>query len=309
MEASVGGAPNPQLVDLLAVQIEARQGLSAENAAAEALDVGLMLAGHGEGRALRDIHKFLLDAAQIGQPNSPFKKDGNPTLITIEAAPRPAPIAGLEVRIAGPRESEIKALQVAFDKYIKQNGLNAEALLAAYADTSVRNLSSIVSLVSLGGKRILFTGDARGDKIIAGLDAAGLLVTGTLAVDVLKVPHHGSSRSLRRDFFQKILAGTYVFSGNGRHSNPDRDPLDWLTDVRGKDPTTAWCLPTRSRRSIDAASSTSRGSTSPGATPTTRLPRSSPRGGSRAISSSWSPVRLSRSTSATKRSLGSVTSS
>src|SRR5262252_3492897 len=47
-----------------------------------------------------------------------------------------------------------------------------------YSDKSVPNLSSIVCLIEKNGKRVLLTGDARGDKIREGLDNAGLLVDG-----------------------------------------------------------------------------------------------------------------------------------
>lgn len=109
------------------------------------------------------------------------------------------------------------------------------SLLAAYADKSIRNLSSIVCLVEAGGKRLLLTGDARGDKILEGLSNAGLLDGGPLEVDVLKGPHHGSDRNVEQEFFEQVIADTYVFSGDGKHGNPERDTLTWLTDARGED--------------------------------------------------------------------------
>ena len=51
-------------------------------------------------------------------------------------------------------------------------------MLAAFVDKSVPNLSSIVVLAELGGKSMLLTGDARGDKILEGMELAGLLETG-----------------------------------------------------------------------------------------------------------------------------------
>lgn len=235
LQASVGGAPNPQLVNRLASEFQKTHGDSEERSREEALDIALVLAGHGEGRDLRDSHKFLHDAGQIAPLNSPFKKNGKFTLITAEMTPAPVKIAGLEFKIAGPLEAEIKALQKQFDAYIKKKGLAIEAVLAAYADKSIPNLSSILCLVEKGGKRILLTGDARGDKIISGLKMAGLLDGGTLSIDILKAPHHGSDRNVSPDFFETILADTYVFSGDGQHGNPDRTTLQWLTDARGKD--------------------------------------------------------------------------
>src|SRR5262249_39319588 len=111
--------------------------------------------------------------------------------------------------------------------------------LAAYVDKSVPNLSSIVVLARSHGKSILLTGDARGDKILEGLEKIGEVAPGgKLHVDILKVPHHGSSNNLDRDFFERIPAEHYVFSGDGEHGNPERESLGMLMDARGADPYT-----------------------------------------------------------------------
>jgi hypothetical protein len=82
---------------------------------------------------------------------------------------------------------------------------------------------------------MLLTGDARGDKILKGLEFTGLVKKGgTLEVDLLKVPHHGSSNNLDDDFFERVVADHYVFSGNGEHGNPERESLEMLFKARGK---------------------------------------------------------------------------
>jgi hypothetical protein len=232
LHANVGGGPNPALEASLAQAYQDRHGAGAEESADVAHDVALILAGHGEARELRDNHAFLRNAGQIASLNSPFEKNGQPTLITAESTPAPLAFAGLTIKVIGPLEAEIEALQAKFDAFIQAKGLTVEAMLAAYSDTSVPNLSSIVCLVEKDGKRILLTGDARGDKIRKGLENAGLLVNGHLVVDVLKVPHHGSDRNLAQDFFDMVVANTYVFSGNGKHGNPERGTLEWLTESR-----------------------------------------------------------------------------
>ena len=64
--------------------------------------------------------------------------------------------------------------------------------------------------------------------------AAHLLAPGgTLHVDILKVPHHGSDRNIDPVFFRRITADHYVFSGNGEHGNPERATLRMLTDTAG----------------------------------------------------------------------------
>jgi hypothetical protein len=144
---------------------------------------------------------------------------------------------GLSFTVAGPMVAELKKLQKkheAWLKNLKKEGKSPPAALAAYVDRSVPNLSSVVVLAEAGDKRMLLTGDARGDKILEGLELVGVLRTGgTMHVDLLKVPHHGSANNLDDDFFERITADHYVFSGDGEHGNPEREALQMLLDARG----------------------------------------------------------------------------
>jgi len=236
VEANVNGRPNPKLRDKIAETLAAKEGPLAEF---HAQNIAAVLAGHGEGRSVRDDHRFLFDANECETLNSPFESaGGGATLITLEKTPKAIDIEGLKIRIAGPSDAEIEALQKEFDKYIKEKGLTAEAVLAAYSDPSVKNLSSIVCLVEYGKgaakKRILLTGDARGDLLLNGLKKQKLLKDGKLVVDILKVPHHGSDNNVEPAFFDQIVADTYVLSGDGVHGNPERDTIQWIVDSRGK---------------------------------------------------------------------------
>lgn len=145
---------------------------------------------------------------------------------------------GLKATIVGPLKDQLEALQTEWDKHVKKkkDATPAEnaAAIAAYLDDSVTNLSSIVVLAELDGKRILLTGDARGDFVLEGLKAAGAL-DGTLHLDVLKVPHHGSNRDVEVDFFEKVTADHYVISANGKYGNPDPDTLEMIAAARGQD--------------------------------------------------------------------------
>lgn len=228
-QASVNGEPDPKLVDKLAKAYKKHHKLNGEDAAHAAYDVSQILASHGDGRELRDDQEFLHTQNVTAAINSPFKKNGKPTLIT--APSKAVKIEGLELTVLGPADTEIKALQKDFDKYITEHDLVVEAAVAV--DKSPTNLSSIVCLATLGGKTILLTGDAQGDLVLAGLKAAKLL-TGTkpLKIDVLKVPHHGSDYNASPEFFKKIVADHYVFSCNGKNGNPERQTLQWLVDAR-----------------------------------------------------------------------------
>jgi len=146
---------------------------------------------------------------------------------------------GLSFTVVGPMNPEVLALQEAHDDFLEKaaaKGKKTEAALAAFTDTSVPNLSSLVVLAEAGKKRILLTGDARGDKILEGLELVGELKKdgkSTIHVDVLKCPHHGSNRNIDPIFFERIIADHYVFSANGEHGNPDRETMQMLLDVRG----------------------------------------------------------------------------
>lgn len=146
---------------------------------------------------------------------------------------------GLQFIVIGPMLPELKALHAkhqAWLKELQEKGMTAEDALSAYVDKSVPNLSSIVVLAKAGDKSMLLTGDARGDKVLEGLQLLDLFDDeGKLHVDLLKVPHHGSSNNLEKDFFEKIIAKHYVFSGNGEHGNPERESLEMLLAARGDD--------------------------------------------------------------------------
>jgi beta-lactamase superfamily II metal-dependent hydrolase len=238
LQASVNSKPSPELVKRLEKEFLAKDE-DEDEAAFDARNIAAVLAGHGEGRTVRDDHRFLLEQGQTATLNHPFAgKNGKPTLITLEKTPKPLDLADLKITIAGPSDTEIQKLQAEFDKYIKDKGLSSESVLAAYADKSVKNLSSIVCFVEFGKgaakKTMLLTGDARGDLILKGLKTRKLLKDGKLVVDILKVPHHGSDNNAEPAFFEQILAGTYVLSGDGQYGNPERATLGWITDARGK---------------------------------------------------------------------------
>ncbi len=181
-------------------------------------------------------HRLRGDAERLGFPRNP-EFDGK----LILAAKKPVTVADeLSFVVAGPMQPELQALQEEHDKWLqKLEGKSPEAALAAYVDPSVTNLSSIVVLAKSAGKTMLLTGDARGDKILEGLELAGVLKKGgSLAVDLLKVPHHGSSNNLETGFFERITASHYVFSGDGEHGNPERETMGMLFDARDGKPFT-----------------------------------------------------------------------
>ena len=98
---------------------------------------------------------------------------------------------------------------------------------------TVPNLASLMFHVREGQRTMLLTGDGHWQDVLDGLRLAGLSRSdGTLHVNVLKVPHHGSEHNTSPDFCKAITADHYVFCGNGAHENPDLRVVDAYIDSR-----------------------------------------------------------------------------
>lgn len=142
-----------------------------------------------------------------------------------------------DILVLSPRTDEIEGLRTEWSRQLERlrKGKTISAKTAEYLDRSPYNLSSIVCLVRQGERKILLAGDARGDLILDSLDAAGVTREGTVHVDVLKIPHHGSIRNLDTDFFERITADHYVISANGRDGNPKTETLKLIARSRDRD--------------------------------------------------------------------------
>jgi len=139
---------------------------------------------------------------------------------------------GLDIRIIAPDDAALQNLRAAWLAATGPPDI-AEATGASFDDRSVPNLSSIVMYLTYYGRTVLLTGDARGDTILSGLHAAGLLIdTQPAHVSVLKMPHHGSAHNIAPAFFNAINADHYIISADGTHGHPDLDTLRWLVASR-----------------------------------------------------------------------------
>ena len=150
------------------------------------------------------------------------------------------PIEGAEVTIIGPLQSRLEALRKAWAKALKkptkkarQAALQELFLPEKSLDKSVPNLSSIVVLVEVGGRKLLLTGDAHGDDVVEGWKELGL-GTKPVTIDLLKMPHHGSRRNVTEAFLKFFVADHYVFSANGKYDNPDAETLEAVVKMHGK---------------------------------------------------------------------------
>src|SRR5262249_11221907 len=167
----------------------------------------------------------------VDKMNRPFQP-----LVLATPKQKQAKIQGLALTVIGPAAAEVEELR---KKWVK---LRDESITAAFNDRSVYNLSSIVVLAEHGGKRMLLTGDARGDKIIEGLKAKDLMDNGRFHVDLLKLPHHGSQNNVTKGFFEAVTADVYVVSGDHiKFPNPHENAMHWLAEARGDDEYAIYC--------------------------------------------------------------------
>jgi beta-lactamase superfamily II metal-dependent hydrolase len=187
----------------------------------------IAILGVREGALLRRM------AVKLGIPiNGAF---GGGLISPDELADPVRSLGDVELRVVGPTDANLGELRREWQEWVDKN-LDAfaegDVQTMANADKSVPNLSSIVLLASNAAGTALLTGDARGDHILQGLEAAGLLDgQGAIHVNLLKLQHHGSDRNVTRTFFRKVTADVYLVSADGTYGNPDFPTLKWLVEA------------------------------------------------------------------------------
>lgn len=194
--------------------------------AIEAMEqTGIAVAGIAEGAQLRLAAQALELPVNAGFPNE---------LVCVDDAPAHVPYDNLSLRIVGPTRANLDNLLEEWEQWLEEHEdavATGDPSVAATADRSIPNLSSIMVLAEADGKRLLLTGDGRGDHLLSGLEQADLLDPhGAMHVDVLKVAHHGSDRNATRAFFAMVSADTYVISADGTYGNPDLATMIWIVE-------------------------------------------------------------------------------
>jgi hypothetical protein len=172
----------------------------------------------------QELHAFARRMGIYDTMNDPYYP-----LIIADPQKRAADIKGLSLTVVCPAALEVEKLR---KQWVK---LRKEGITADYSDRSPYNLSSLVVVAEYEGKRMLLTGDARGDLILQGLRQMNLLQhdNENIHFDLLKLPHHGSKNNVEEDFFYRITADTYVVSGDCvRFPNPNEDAMRWLAKAR-----------------------------------------------------------------------------
>jgi beta-lactamase superfamily II metal-dependent hydrolase len=214
-----------QAVGSAEIEPAVRQALASANQASIAMPaMATVMRGVGEGDALRAAALALSIPANEGFAD-------NHVLV----GAKPLALDDLVLQVVGPSAAILERLRTVWIKWLahhKQRGVAGDGPLAIAADQSIPNLSSIVIIAMMDGRTLVLTGDARGDQILDGMREAGMLdAQGRRHVEVLKVPHHGSSRNANREFLTALTADTYVFSANGRYGNPDYQALVDVVEV------------------------------------------------------------------------------
>jgi Metallo-beta-lactamase superfamily len=197
----------------------------------EAHDAGLILQSVAQGHELRSL--ALSDELQI-----PLNQGFDGLIRTATGAVTTRELGDIKLTVVGPRPAELAELQETHDKWLeaqrkKGKPVTPTSMLQALSDDSVANLSSIVLLAEGGGRKALLTGDARSDFVMKGLEETGLIAAGgSLEVDIVKLPHHGSDRNVDEDFLTRVTAPAYLFTGNGEYGNPERETFRMLAEAR-----------------------------------------------------------------------------
>jgi hypothetical protein len=156
----------------------------------------------------------------------------------------PYQIDGAAVTILGPLANRLEKLREKWaealrkpSKEARQAALQELFVPKAKEDKSVPNLSSIVVLVEIEGRKLLLTGDAHGDDVVEAWKGLGL-GDQPAKLDLVKMPHHGSIRNCTKPFIEFFLADHYVFSADGKHDNPDAPAVEAVVRFHGGRPMT-----------------------------------------------------------------------
>ena len=103
-------------------------------------------------------------------------------------------------------------------------------------DNAPANGSAIAFVFEHGGRRALFGADAHADRLTASVQQlAHQTHQARLAVDVVKLPHHGSINNVSPELLRALDCRTFLISTNGAiFQHPDPETLALLADEVGE---------------------------------------------------------------------------
>jgi beta-lactamase superfamily II metal-dependent hydrolase len=218
--------------------------------------------------------------------NTPFgtTADGNAKAVVIEEGPKTIAVGDLKLTLLSPYREQLHALVPKWVKELKKAGLvdangnllrpaerarrirdalgvptiNIAKLLAARfePDASEANGSSIAFLLEYKKTRALFTGDAHVPVLMQSLEKVS---KAKRRIDLLKLPHHGSSGNISDKLLEMIECPRFLVSTSGaRFKHPDLHALARIVGRKNANPelifnyesafTKPWKSPTLQRK-------------------------------------------------------------
>lgn len=90
---------------------------------------------------------------------------------------------------------------------------------------SLQNKTSLAFLLTQGGKKVLFLGDAFPSVVEGALRQKGFNETNKLKVDYVKLSHHGSKHNTSPGLTAVISCNHFIISTNGSNGNPSKECL------------------------------------------------------------------------------------
>ncbi len=100
----------------------------------------------------------------------------------------------------------------------------------ASADKSLANGSSIAFVLEVGRRKVLFSGDAHHDVLVASIDDY-ITAPKKLKLQAFKVPHHGSSANMSTALLDRIDCKNFLISTNGSYfEHPSKMCIQQIVD-------------------------------------------------------------------------------
>ncbi|MGL5622282.1 MBL fold metallo-hydrolase, partial [Cetobacterium sp.] len=159
-------------------------------------------------------------------------------------------IEEIEIEVLSPLKKDLEVLSNNWDierkKYIneiKNEELKSGKLITKYKDIdelinysedmniTAINKTSIVLLITIKGKKMLFTGDTSEENLKEALIKLGYSKENPIKLDLFKLPHHGSKNNMSKELIEMIDCKMYLVSTNGKsHGHPDKEILAKIID-------------------------------------------------------------------------------
>lgn len=175
-----------------------------------------------EGVHLRDTAAFLGMSVNASFP-SKFAACPKASCLSVDWG-------DVQITLLGPTSEELEAFEQDWRRWLANGAAGGAGKI---------NDSSIALLIEAEAtpgenRTFLLPGDTHGDILLRQLELLGSLpVNGQCDIDVFKLPHHASDRSVTKELLERVRAEHYIISADGSNGNPDERTLQWLWEARG----------------------------------------------------------------------------